>query len=89
MILKVVINGTDVNPYEKMGLRQNPFPQIPKAELDSAMVQLNRLAAEPIKDAGQIRAILQGWTPEFIELCIRQFKPGVMVTFSVTIPEVD
>lgn len=86
MILKVRLNGTDTNPWLKMCLTQNPFPQIAKYELIGAMDQLNSLDGEPLKDAQDIRKRLSGWSEEFIELCIKQFKPGEQVCFTVEIP---
>jgi len=87
MELRVVINGTGVNPWHALGLTQNPFPQIAKAELMGAMNQLNRLGAEPIKSMDQIREILIGWSAQFVELCCKQYKPGEIVRFTVTLPK--
>jgi len=81
--LTIRINGTDENPFHKFGLKMNPFPQIPGAEFMPAMYQLNKLAAQPIKNREQIREILQGWSEEFVELCCRKFEPGKMVEFVV------
>jgi len=46
MRLEVRINGTDKNPFEQMGLKQNPFPQIARADLLPAMMELNRCGCE-------------------------------------------
>ncbi len=84
--LRVVLNGTSINPFLKYGLTMNPFPQIPKAELMQAMMQLNRLAADPIPMndyARYIREKLSGWSDEFIDLCISNFVPGERSTFTV------
>ena len=83
MRLLVTINGTDKNPWPEMGLKQNPFPQIPKAELMSYMASLARLDADPIEDASQIRQILKGWSQEFVELCCTRFVLGERVRFVV------
>ena len=87
MKLTVTINGTGTNPWHKMGLRQNPFPQIAKAELASYMNTLSQLDADPIKDVSQLREILKGWSQEFVELCCAQFKSGERVRFTVTLPQ--
>ena len=90
MILRVNLNGTAVNPFERYGLKQNPFPQIAKAELDGAMRQLNRLGAEPIPPGNykeHIREVLAGWSEEFIEGCIARYMPGQMVKFDVRLPD--
>jgi len=84
--LTIRINGTDENPFHKLGLEMNPFPQIPKAEFMSAMYQLNKLAAQPIKNKEQIREILQGWSEEFVELCCQKFEPGRVVEFVIEFP---
>jgi hypothetical protein len=87
MQLKVKLNGTNTNPWFRMGVRQNPFPQHPRAELMRAMKQLNSLDGEPLKGPDDIRERLAGWSEEFIELCIQQFKPGERVKFMVEFPE--
>lgn len=32
--LKISLNGTDSNPWHKLGLTQNPFPQLARYETD-------------------------------------------------------
>lgn len=86
MTFTVWINGTDTNPYHQYGLRQNPFPQIAKQEYCQAMMALNRLGAEPIRDTDQIRQILTGFSPEFIEGCCKRFVKGEMVEFEASFP---
>lgn len=86
MELKVTLNCTDTNPWLKMGLKQNPFPQIAKAELVAAMRQLNSLSGEPLTGPIDIRSRLTGWSEEFVELCINQYRPGEIVKFIVTFP---
>lgn len=87
MKLTVALNGTKVNPYAKMGLKQNPFPQIAKYEYTAHMLKLQSLGGEPIPDVAHIKRVLQGWSPEFVALCCRNFKPGEYVVFDVTFPE--
>lgn len=84
---KVKLNGTGKNPFEELGLKQNPFPQVPKAEYAALNNLLNRLAAEPIRDTDHLRELLKGCTPEFIEGCCERFRPGVMVEFDIEFPE--
>jgi len=86
MIIRVALNGTDVNPYHGFGLTANPFPQFGDKQLDTADINLRKLAADPIPHNGYeeyIRSVLQGWSEEFIQLCIKQFEPGKYVRFSV------
>ena len=87
--LKVTVrlNGTDHNPWHKYGLKQNPFPQIARAEYDRGCQQINSLNGDPIKDADDIRQRLQGFSKEFIELCVAKFRPGETVVFNVFFPE--
>jgi hypothetical protein len=88
MILRVSINGTDENPFAKLwGLKQNPFPQIAKYELRHAMMELNSLAAEPIRSKEEIAARLRHWSREFIELCQSNYKAGEIVRFRVKISD--
>lgn len=87
MTLKVKLNGTTSNPYHQYGLRQNPFPQIAKAEYLEAVLRVQSLGADPIPHNNSekyIRRILVGFSEEFISLCVRQFIPGEMVSFDVT-----
>jgi len=79
----VRLNGTSENHWHRMGLTQNPFPQIAKAELMHGMMQINSLDGDPITGPADIRARLKGFTEEFIQLCISQFKPGEQVEFDV------
>ncbi len=87
MKLKVELNGTDKNPYEQMGLTQNPFPQTGKAEWDEACLRIQKLGGPPIpadRAEAYIRETLAGFTQEFVELCVRNYKPGIYVKFYVT-----
>jgi hypothetical protein len=86
MQLHVTLNGTDKNPYARWGLKHNPFPQIPKAELGAAMMQLNSLGGEPLQGEDDIRERLKGWDDEFIDACLYHFKPGEYVRFTVSFP---
>lgn len=84
MKLMVRLNGTDKNPFLEMNLKQNPFPQLGRAEYDAGELLLNKLGAEPIKDVQQIRDTLaHSMTDEFIELCCERFVPGEYVEFPV------
>lgn len=84
MIIEVVLNGTDTNPFHRLGLSQNPFPQVAKTEYASHLLHLAKLGAEPIVDTNQIRAHLAGWSQEFVDLCCANFRKGEMVRFRVT-----
>jgi hypothetical protein len=90
MKFKVALNGTDTNPWLKFGLTQNPFPQLGKYEYDRACLQMQKLGGPSIPHewAEQyIREILKGFSEEFVDLCVRQFKPGEYVEFDVYFPE--
>jgi len=81
--IKIRLNGLDHNPWHKMGFKQNPFPQIAKAEFDVAMRMVNSLDGDPIRDPQDIRDRLKGCTDELIDLCIGKFEPGKRVTFFI------
>lgn len=83
----VTLNGTSENPYHKMGLKQNPFPQIGEHQWDGFDRLLNNLEAEPIRDVAHLRERLKGCSEEFIEMCVMQFKPGETVKFDIEFME--
>jgi len=87
MKLEVVLNGTDTNPYHKLGLTQNPFPQLGKAQYDQHVLALQSLGGNPIPDTDYIRKVLKGWSAEFVDLCCKTFRKGEMVKFTVTFGE--
>jgi hypothetical protein len=87
MRLRITLNGTAGNPYHKWGLTQNPLPQLGVKEYDAACLQLQKLGGDPIPNEQYIRDTLRGFDKEFIELCVREFKPGFYVTFEVTWPD--
>jgi hypothetical protein len=84
--LNVTINGTDMNPWHRFGLRQNPFPQIGKAEYAAGERQLASLDGDPVRAAEDIRERLAGFDPEFVEGVIRRWQPGRRVTFKIVFP---
>jgi hypothetical protein len=86
LTLRVTLNGTDANPWHRFGLKLNPFPQIARAELTGAMRQLASLDGDPIRDEADLRARLRGWSEEFIEACLANFKPGKRTRFVVSFP---
>jgi hypothetical protein len=81
--LTVCLNGTRDNPYARYGVTQNPFPQIARHGYDAACLRLQSLGGEPIPDVQHIRDTLEGWDPAFIELCCRNYRPGVYVKFCI------
>jgi hypothetical protein len=86
MKIHVDLNGTVTNPFHKWGLTQNPFLHSPKMEYDGACRQLASLGGDPIPHnaaEGYIRKCLTGFSPEFVDLCVAQFRPGEMVRFEV------
>ena len=43
MKLKVRLNGTDTNPFHRLGVTQNPFPQIASYEHGEHCLHLQKL----------------------------------------------
>jgi hypothetical protein len=84
--LNVTINGTDMNPWHRFGLRQNPFPQIGKAEYAAGERKLASLDGDPVRTADDIRERLSGFAPEFIEGVIQRWQPGHRVRFKIVFP---
>lgn len=81
--IRVELNGTSENPWHKMGLTQNPIPQLAKYELDRACLIVQKLGGDPIPNTDYIRETLKGFSPEFTELCCAKFVPGETVKFEV------
>ena len=82
--LSVTLNGTDINPFHIYGLSQNPFPSVAKYEYLPYILHLQKLGGDPISDTDYIRQHLQGWEPEFIELCCQKFEKGKYIRFEYT-----
>jgi hypothetical protein len=89
MLVTVVLNGTNENPYHKMGLKRNPFPTIARADLRfrAANEILADLAANPIRDVDDLRRRMEGCTPEFVEGCVARFQKGKRVRFTINFPD--
>ncbi len=87
MKFKVKLNGTNVNSWHPYGLKQNPFPQMPKAEYMPLNNLLNNLAAEPIGSIAALKEKLEGASQEFIDLCCSKFKVGERVEFCIEFPD--
>ena len=87
LTIRVRINGTGINPWHKMGLRCNPFPQIGRAEFDRGERQLASLDGDPIRDEADLRARLAGFDPGFIDGCVARWRPGERVSFTFTFPD--
>lgn len=85
MKMVIRLNGTDENPFERYGLECNPFPIRNFSSSGSQAVQ--KLGGTPIPDEQYIRKILTGFTPEFVNLCVSQYRKGQMVEFVVEFPE--
>jgi hypothetical protein len=84
--LNVTINSTDMNPWHRFGLRQNPFPQTGKAEYAAGERQLASLDGDPVRTADDIRERLAGFDPEFVEGVIQRWQPGHRVRFKIVFP---
>ncbi len=87
MKILVSLNGTEENPYAAWGLKQDPFPQLGKAEYDRHCLHLQKLGGDPIPNVDYIRRHLHGWSQEFVELCCREFRPGEYTVLEVEFPE--
>ena len=81
--ITVRLNGTDKNPFHRFGLTQNPLPQTGRDEWVQAELIVNKLGGDPIPDTDYIRKVLEGFDPEFVELCCKKFKKGETVVFDV------
>ena len=86
--IRVTLNGTDTNRWARWGLMANPFPQTGIMEFHNAEMQVASLDGVTIRSAADIRERLDGFAPEFIDLCISQFRRGERVSFLVTFPRV-
>ena len=84
--LNVTINGTGINPWHRFGLRQNPFPQIGKAEYAAGERKLASLDGDPVRTADDIRERLAGFGPAFVEGVIQRWQPGRRVRFKIVFP---
>ena len=84
--LNVTINGTGINPWHRFGLRQNPFPQLGKAEYAAGERQLASLDGDPVRTADDIRERLAGFDPAFVEGVIQRWQPGRRVRFKIVFP---
>jgi hypothetical protein len=84
--LNVTINGTGMNPWHRFGLRQNPFPQIGKAEYAAGERKLASLDGDPVRTADDIRERLAGFGSEFVEGVIQRWQPGRRVRFKIVFP---
>lgn len=87
MKMTVWLNGTSVNPYAKWGLKCNPFPIICEAEYSGREMPLRKLASEPIPHdtyEQYIRETLNGFSQQFVDLMVSQFRPGRMISVTVS-----
>ena len=82
----MTINGTDTNPWAKLGTRINPFPKLAKHEYQAMEMRLHELDGDPIRDEADIRQRLDGFKPEFVDGVIARWQPGKRVRFTITFP---
>lgn len=91
--VKVVLNGTDENPWHRMNLTMNPFPgQIAKAEYDAFEMLINSLNGDPITSVENLKERLLPYLPEdndFVQECLRNYMPGERITFMFSFEGVD
>lgn len=81
--MTITLNGTDENRWHRMGMKCNPFPQLAIAEFDKFEMQINWLDGDPLTGPDDIRERLNGFSEQFIKLCIENFKPGERTKFKV------
>ena len=82
---KFSINGSDSNPFEEMGLIQNPFPQHGDYQLNGCDLAIQSLGGEPITSESDIRDRLdKHFSEEFIESIVKRYIPGQIVNCEVT-----
>lgn len=86
MKVMVTINGTAENPWHRLGLKANPFPQIAKVEAAGANAVLRSLDSDPIHNEAELRKRLQGCSSEFVNGCIERYTPGKRVSFAIEFP---
>ena len=85
MRFTVRLNGTGINPYERLGLKRNPFPQIPRA--GAAIAQLNdalaTLGATPMPTEERLLEVLKelGASEEFVTACRENYRAGERTQF--------
>jgi hypothetical protein len=82
----VVLNGTTANPYQALGLARNPFPASPRSEHARNNDTLSDLATRCIVNTADLRERLRGWSPEFVALCVAQYRKGQVIRFRVSYP---
>jgi hypothetical protein len=83
MRVEVILNATGINPYARWGLRCNPFPAIATYGYAAANALLADLAARPIASQTDLRDRLKGCSAQFLELCVRYYRPGKRTRFYV------
>lgn len=89
MRVTITLNGTDTNPWEKLGLKQNPFPAIPKAEYGIANAFIAELDSKPIERAWDLESRCKGalCSEEFMAMCLARYQPGERVRFTIEFPD--
>ena len=89
--VSVWLNGTATNPFHKVGLTCNPFPALPDANPKFRALNhaLRVLGSEPMPTVEDLKGKLTklGAVPEFIELCVKHYRPGKITRFSIEFPE--
>jgi hypothetical protein len=88
--LTVELKGTRENPYRRLGLQQNPVPQDGATpERAQQCLRMQSLGGDPIPShcaEVYIRQRLHGWSEEFVQACLRAYRPGEYVRFTVLWP---
>lgn len=86
-LVTIAINGTDQNPWHKIGMVRNPFPQLGRTEYGAFEAAVNSLDGDPITHPQEIRRRLHGFNEDFIRGCVARYKPGHRVKFTVAFPD--
>jgi hypothetical protein len=88
--MTVALNGTTTNPYKALyQIKSNPFPQIAESHYVWRCLRMQELGGEPIPHdhyQSYIREKLEGFSTEFIALCIQKFRAGEYIKFDVFFP---
>jgi hypothetical protein len=85
--MRVRINGTGRNPWHRLNLQQNPFPQIGRAEFEEGERRIHSLDGDPVRSPQDIRERLEGFSEEFVTGCIERWRPGQRTEFEISFPD--
>ncbi len=87
MTIKITINGGPTNVWHPLGLKCNPFPQVPRAEWYGVNELLRELDSDPLDLDSLVKTLNGRVSGELRDICIQQFVPGERISFMITFPE--